>query len=63
MCVSKYKRAASPNRPTLNVNEIWDLVADNPHYIAKTNVTRHPRRLWMMVNAWLIKLGQLLIGN
>jgi hypothetical protein len=57
MCVSKYKRAASPNRPTLNVYDIWDFDVDKSQNTAKTNVRRHRRGLWTVINAFLIKLG------
>ena len=61
---SKSKVEELPNRRRIfNVYKIWNSDSDKPYNIARTNVNRLPRRICMVVNAWLFRLGQLLIGN
>ena len=43
--------------------EIWHTDSHELHELAETLVNRHPRFAWMVVDAWLIKHGQLLVDK
>jgi hypothetical protein len=59
MCISRDKKLASPNRPTINVYDIWDYSDKSQHQV-KTNTNGHSRSVWKITKSWLLKLGQLL---
>jgi hypothetical protein len=43
--------------------EVWKQDSEELHELAETLVNRLPRFTWMVVDAWLIKHGQLLIDK
>lgn len=59
MCISRDKKLASPNRPTINVYDIWDY-SDKTQQQVQTNTTRHSRSVWKITKSYLLKLGHLL---
>ena len=60
MCTSRDKKLASPNRPTINVYDIWHYDSVDLQHQAKKKITAHPRSVWSTTRSWLLKLGQLL---
>ena len=61
MCISRDKKLASPNRPTINVYDIWHYDSADSQHQTKTNVNRRSHSVWGITKSWLLKLGQLLM--